>query len=182
MGNVFVEGFNEMWVTPSYIEPVFNSLSYRDRIKSLMLELYNEGCTRHTGYNHICNNLLSNLIVLIVRIINEQFSILRPSNSHLSFLLTKKIKEYINSNYAHDITLDELANELHISLYYLSHVFKKETGSSPIKYLVNRRMDEAKRLLLTHFWPEYDLRDLLREAKGNFDQVELAELLKSYEI
>lgn len=40
----------------------------------------------------------------------------------------------------------------------------------------------ARRLLLTHFWPEYDVAELLSEARGNFEQVEAAELLKAYEI
>lgn len=40
----------------------------------------------------------------------------------------------------------------------------------------------AKRLLLTHFWPEYDLNELLWEAKQNFQNTELAQLLGVYEI
>lgn len=40
----------------------------------------------------------------------------------------------------------------------------------------------AKRLLLTHFWPEYDIRECLAEAKENFENVEAAELLCTYEI
>lgn len=38
----------------------------------------------------------------------------------------------------------------------------------------------AKRLLLTHFWPEYDTDDILREAKANFKEAELSVLLKEY--
>ncbi len=40
----------------------------------------------------------------------------------------------------------------------------------------------AKRLLLTHFWPEADVTDHLLEAKEGFDNVETAKLLHSYEI
>lgn len=40
----------------------------------------------------------------------------------------------------------------------------------------------VKKLLLTHFWPEYDRKQLLSEAKQGFDKVELTELMKSYEI
>lgn len=43
-------------------------------------------------------------------------------------------------------------------------------------------MAGARRLLLTHFWPEYDVNDLLDEARRNFDNVEAAEIMKSYEI
>jgi len=44
------------------------------------------------------------------------------------------------------------------------------------------RESGAKKLILTHFWPEYDLNDLLSEAKQNFHNTILAEILKTYDI
>lgn len=44
------------------------------------------------------------------------------------------------------------------------------------------RRSGAKKLLLTHFWPEYDTNDLLNEARQNFDNVEATQILKEYEI
>jgi ribonuclease BN (tRNA processing enzyme) len=41
---------------------------------------------------------------------------------------------------------------------------------------------DVKRLMLTHFWPDYDRNELLREAKAKFDNVILSELMKTYEI
>lgn len=40
----------------------------------------------------------------------------------------------------------------------------------------------AQRLMLTHFWPEYDISELISEAKENFKEVEASKLLKTYEI
>lgn len=40
----------------------------------------------------------------------------------------------------------------------------------------------AKKLLLTHFWPEYDIDGLLNEAKVNFKNAEAARLLHEYAI
>ena len=40
----------------------------------------------------------------------------------------------------------------------------------------------AKKLVITHFWPGYDVKELLCEAKEVFDNVEAAEILKTYEI
>jgi len=37
-------------------------------------------------------------------------------------------------------------------------------------------------LLLTHFWPEDDVSNHLAEAKENFENVEIAQMLKTYEI
>lgn len=40
----------------------------------------------------------------------------------------------------------------------------------------------VKRLLLTHFWPEYNLKEVVDEAKSEFANTELAQLLCTYEI
>jgi len=40
----------------------------------------------------------------------------------------------------------------------------------------------AKRLLLTHFWPEDNVSDHIAEARENFSNVEIAELLNTYEV
>ncbi|MCX8130530.1 MAG: MBL fold metallo-hydrolase [Clostridia bacterium] len=41
---------------------------------------------------------------------------------------------------------------------------------------------EVKRLILTHFWPEYELSEILGEARQYFQNAELSKLLNSYEI
>lgn len=40
----------------------------------------------------------------------------------------------------------------------------------------------VSRLLLTHFWPEDDVSNHLVEAKENFENVEIADLLKTYDV
>lgn len=40
----------------------------------------------------------------------------------------------------------------------------------------------AGKLLLTHFWPDYDINELLSEARENFEDADTAILLKTYEI
>lgn len=47
------------------------------------------------------------------------------------------------------ITLDDLARLTNFSTYYLSHLFKKQTGYSPTEYIINTRLEKAERLL-TH--------------------------------
>ena len=37
--------------------------------------------------------------------------------------------------------------------YYMVHAFKKYKGLSPINYLINRRLDEARHLLETTDYP-----------------------------
>ena len=64
---------------------------------------------------------------------------------------TEPISKCINyiSNYIYQpITLTQLAKEVHLSPKYLSHLFKAETGCTLSSYLTNKRVDEAKNLLL----------------------------------
>jgi YesN/AraC family two-component response regulator len=63
--------------------------------------------------------------------------------------ISRGIKEYIDKNYTRNITLKDIANALYVSTDYVSHIFKKELGDSPINYLINRRINEAKKLLAT---------------------------------
>ena len=49
------------------------------------------------------------------------------------------------------ITLEELADIANLSTYYFSHRFKEETGLSPIDYVINTRLDQAKILLARTF-------------------------------
>ncbi len=55
-------------------------------------------------------------------------------------------KNYICRNYEEDIALDSCANEVGISPFYLSHIFKDVTGQSFVEYLSIVRINEAKRL------------------------------------
>src|SRR5690625_7677358 len=59
------------------------------------------------------------------------------------------IKHYINQNFREPITLDKLAKVGSINKYYLSHIFKDEVNISPIEYLNQVRIKEAKNLLET---------------------------------
>ena len=55
---------------------------------------------------------------------------------------------YLNDHYRESITLKELGERFHISHYYLSHIFKEQTGYSPMKYVAQLRIGEAQSLLM----------------------------------
>ena len=44
--------------------------------------------------------------------------------------------------------MESICGELHVSTSYFSKIFKQETGGTFINYLISRRMEEAKKLLL----------------------------------
>lgn len=60
----------------------------------------------------------------------------------------EKIIEYMEHNYNNTITLDILADYVHMNRSYVSHLFKKETGENINNMLIDIRIEKAKMLLL----------------------------------
>ncbi len=73
------------------------------------------------------------------------------SNKHeeQSMSAVNKAKQYIDENYMHELTLDDVSRVVNISSYYFSKVFKEETGENFIDYLTKLRIEAAKNLLKT---------------------------------
>ena len=65
----------------------------------------------------------------------------------VSSAIFTRIYRYLSKNFATIESMDGVCEELHVSKYYLSHVFKKHTGSSPMQYVTERRIAYAKQLL-----------------------------------
>lgn len=62
--------------------------------------------------------------------------------------LTRSIMSHINKNYAARITLDDIAALTYFSPIYCDTVFRREVGQSIIDFLIDKRIEEAKKLLI----------------------------------
>lgn len=61
----------------------------------------------------------------------------------------KKGLNYINSNYMRDISLNDVAEHVHMNTSYFSTLFKKVTGTKYLEYLKYIRIKKAKELIQT---------------------------------
>jgi transcriptional regulator GlxA family with amidase domain len=59
------------------------------------------------------------------------------------------VVKYLADNYSQRLTTDKLSAVINISPSRLSHIFKAQTGVSPIQYLKLLRLDRASELLQT---------------------------------
>ena len=57
--------------------------------------------------------------------------------------------DYINSNYAYNLTAEDVAANAFISPTQLSRLFNRYCGTTVTKYIVSKRITEAKKLLLS---------------------------------
>ncbi|MDF2926333.1 MAG: hypothetical protein K0R57_5247 [Paenibacillaceae bacterium] len=60
----------------------------------------------------------------------------------------EEVLRLIHRDYRQDLGLEDLARQVYLSPNYLSRMFKKETGTSIIKYITAYRLDKARELLL----------------------------------
>lgn len=61
--------------------------------------------------------------------------------------VVEQIVGYFEDHYAEKISLDTIAENMYLSPYYVSRIFKSETGEAPIRHLINIRMQKALDLL-----------------------------------
>ena len=123
---------------------IFSNFHNNKLISDLFSQMLYEIKHQSYGSERICQNLLE---ILIIRIIRSQHLIPVPLNTTHMSKECAQIKEYLDTNYAENITLDTLTELTHMNKYYMAHSFAKYTGQSPIQYLNQRRMEAACTLL-----------------------------------
>jgi two-component system response regulator YesN len=62
--------------------------------------------------------------------------------------LLEKVKNYIETKYMNDISLDNLAQYVSMSSFYLSRIFSKSYGMNIKEYIIKTRMEKAKSMLI----------------------------------
>ncbi len=157
--NIIVNFHRDELTTPKYSFPgiLFALLGKEYTIISLPLqcqiyveELLNkvlqEVEQKKTGFEIYAQALIVQLLTYCCRFVeqNRVKEFIHPSPMHQ---LITGIVQFINSNYAQDLSLHYLAERFYVSSYYLSRAFKEVTGFTFIEYLNNLRIKEAKKLL-----------------------------------
>lgn len=89
--------------------------------------------------------------------IKKAATIISSGSSDHTHHVIKRALEYIEANFQKDISLDEISQELNLSSYYFSKLFKEEKGEGFVEYLTTRRVEEAKELLKD---PEKSIKEL----------------------
>ena len=71
----------------------------------------------------------------------------RPHSTSSSSQYVLNAIKYIQFNYSHDISIDDVAKSVGVSRSHLYRVFMLNVGKSPIDYLTEYRVNEACKLL-----------------------------------
>lgn len=139
-----IEGIEILFDQKDHGCTILKCSDMREDLLSLTKILLQEIDAQSDGYEMICQDLTEVLLVKIVRLTSVSLRVTPPPSKSKECAAAKR---YIDENYTEAISLDKLAEIAHVNKYYLSHSFKKEYGSSPIDYMLKRRITEAKALL-----------------------------------
>ncbi|MDO4271297.1 MAG: AraC family transcriptional regulator [Eubacteriales bacterium] len=148
VGGLHMPGLRENMLIPDnagYIFPTGDSFGELRTLCEMMYHSLSEGEPRAEAF---CHSLMHALLVKTLAVADGP----KAADEHKveePHILGRRIKEYIDTHYMEPITLQSMSETLHISPYYLSHVFKQMSGYSPVQYLLRRRIGEAQTLLIT---------------------------------
>lgn len=141
------------------LNPTYYKIMNLNNNKSVILyylnTLVHEVEEKQVNYELACKSILTLFIIYISR--NTESNLLIADNPEKLNIECVKIKNYIDSHYSENITLDILSNLSYVNKFHLVHLFTKQMGISPINYLINRRIEESKNLLTT---TNYSIRDI----------------------
>lgn len=87
-----------------------------------------------------------------------------------------KVKEYIDENYAENVSLKKMSEYVYISQSYLSFSFKEIVGVNFNDYITRVRMERAKELLATSGYKVYEVCEMV----GYRDKKYFSDLFKKY--
>ncbi|MGN1014845.1 MAG: helix-turn-helix domain-containing protein [Butyricicoccus sp.] len=129
-----------------------------------------------TSYRTTCNSLTKALLELVCRMLQQQ--ILPEQNDRITQMdeLVQMITAYLDQHFMESVTLEQLGQLFHMSRFHLAHIFKKETGLSPMKYIQQRKIGEAQSLLMNTSQPIAQIGDYL----GFYDASHFSATFKKY--
>jgi len=94
-------------------------------------------------------NSIDEFIETFLQVIHISFDYISSKKINKNSELVEMVKQYVINNLNAEVSLNSAAGAVHMSTYYLSKIFKEETGINFIDFLVKCKIEKAKELLAT---------------------------------
>ena len=89
---------------------------------------------------------LKNMMEVYEQAVEKMLSFIQGEDQDESRII-QKIKNLIEKEYAKDISLNYVAENVNLTPAYVSYIFKKETGQTLVKYVTDIKMMKARKML-----------------------------------
>lgn len=142
-----------------------------------------ESQSRNTGRYLMLKAYLIQILCLLLRFDQQEelsderhmqgYEFKSPNKTYV----VQQIMKYMEAHYREKISLDQIAENMYLSPFYISKLFKSETGDTPINYLISLRMEKAKELLDRN--PALSIQEAAAQV-GYEDAYHFSKLFKKY--
>jgi len=116
-----------------------------DELMSCLHLILREAHNAQPGYEEACRSLLRVVLIQLERLGEAALS--AEAEGRRASRECDQVRRYIDNHFKEDLKLDQLAELAHLNKFYLAHAFRQEFGTSPINYLISRRIAESRFLL-----------------------------------
>ena len=121
----------------------------RQKLFKICSSMESEKAVPRPGRYFMMKSYLMQIILLVVR--DQCEPVQKPVGYAFESVNKKYVVEqmvnYFEDHYNEKISLDQIAENMYLSPFYISKIFKSETGDTPIRHLINIRLEKAKELL-----------------------------------
>ena len=100
---------------------------------------------KSTGFQDVCQACMEMLVIRLMR--SRDLAVPAEPRVASGNSQCAAVKHYIDLHFKESLSLGQLAEKAHMDKYYLAHTFKEEYGTSPINYMITRRIVESRYLL-----------------------------------
>ncbi|MCH4166908.1 MAG: AraC family transcriptional regulator [Megasphaera sp.] len=119
-------------------------------LSSLMELMYEYASHNEYRTEEVTNYVLRAFVVVLYGLVQHS---LVSTGTKEENELARNIKNYVDNHYMEELKLAVLADQFHVSTYYLSHIYKNYYGYAPMQYVMRRRVGEAQTLLIDTTMP-----------------------------
>ncbi len=122
------------------------STSAPSLIKPLLLKLHASINSDEFGSDILRLGYLTEVLVMLNRLHSTHDTKKLEADIEIN-RLAERVTDFVEKNIDRDITLDMLSNELFVSKFHLSREFKRYTGCTIHKYIMQKRLIYARELI-----------------------------------
>ena len=139
--------------------PVLYFEKDRNLVEHLYLALY-EASQKNKMDPAVCDLLANAILEVVLQKLRER-NVVNDQVHQKNDQFVAGIMDYLDRHFMENPNLQELEDVFRISRFNLSRIFKAETGLSPMKYVLHRKIGESQNLLMNTEMPIGDIGEYL---------------------
>jgi AraC family transcriptional regulator len=166
----------ELEIYPDRVELIEQRRETDPALRHIVMALRTGLQTGHAGDRMYGEALSTALAVHLLREYGGRSLALQHAHRGLSREKLARTFEYIHDQLHADLTVARIARTVHMSPYHFTRLFKKATGQSPYRYVIEARTKRAKELLRSG---KFSISEIAHQV-GFADQSHLTHHVKNF--